>query len=94
MGRGCGVAVRVISASDPGQNSAAGATFLAWAGKPTLPHSAIAIESRREINMSLRHAVVLATIVATAALGACRKEVPHKPMKLGGDVPAHEQVKR
>jgi hypothetical protein len=43
--------------------------------------------------MSARNVLVLATIVATAALGACRKEVPHKPMKLGGDV-AQEQVKR
>jgi hypothetical protein len=43
--------------------------------------------------MSIRSVVVLTTIVATAALGACRKEVPSKPMKLGGDV-AQVQVKR
>jgi hypothetical protein len=43
--------------------------------------------------MSARNVIVLVTIVATAALGACRKEVPHKPMKLGGDV-AQVQVKR
>jgi hypothetical protein len=43
---------------------------------------------------SWKSAIVLTTIIATAALGACRKEVAHKPMKLGGDVPAAEQVKR
>jgi outer membrane murein-binding lipoprotein Lpp len=43
--------------------------------------------------MSVRTVIVLATIAATTALAACRKEVPHKPMKLGGDV-AQEQVKR
>ncbi len=43
---------------------------------------------------TLKGAIVLTTIIATAALGACRKEVAHKPMKLGGDVPAAEQVKR
>jgi hypothetical protein len=43
---------------------------------------------------SVKGAIVLTAIIATAALGACRKEVPHKPMKLGADVPATEQVKR
>jgi hypothetical protein len=44
--------------------------------------------------MILRRAVLGALVIAAAALGACRKEVAHKPMKLGGDVPAAEQVKR
>ncbi|HRK19613.1 MAG TPA: hypothetical protein PK970_11700 [Hyphomicrobiaceae bacterium] len=44
--------------------------------------------------MRVRTTVLLVTIIATAALGACRKEVEHKPMKLGADVPAIEQVKR
>jgi hypothetical protein len=36
----------------------------------------------------LKGAIVIATIIAaTAALGACRKEVAHEPLKLGaGDV--------
>ena len=39
--------------------------------------------------------IVVATIVGVAALvGACRKEVPHEPMKLGVDVPAAGQLAR
>ena len=34
----------------------------------------------------MKGAIVLATIIAAVALGACRKEVEHKPMKLGADV--------
>ena len=38
---------------------------------------------------NVRGAVVVALIVATAAMvGACRREVPAEPMKLGADVPA------
>jgi hypothetical protein len=44
--------------------------------------------------MKVRQAVTVMTVIAAVGLGACRKEVPHKPMKLGGDVPATEQVKR
>ncbi|MDX2258032.1 MAG: hypothetical protein NW205_03875 [Hyphomicrobiaceae bacterium] len=38
--------------------------------------------------------IVLATVVAAVAVGACRREVPHTPMKLGADVPATAQVAR
>ena len=41
----------------------------------------------------IKHSVVIATIIAAVALGACRHEVPHSPMKLGADASA-EQVKR
>ncbi len=34
----------------------------------------------------MKSAVILAAVVAAVALGACRKEVEHKPMKLGADV--------
>lgn len=34
----------------------------------------------------MKRAVVLATLVAVVALGACRREVPHEPMKLGAEV--------
>jgi hypothetical protein len=37
--------------------------------------------------------IVLATIIATVAISACRREVPHEPMKLGADVPAAAQVR-
>jgi hypothetical protein len=36
----------------------------------------------------MKGAIVLATVIAAVALGACRKEVEHTPMKLGADVPA------
>ncbi len=34
----------------------------------------------------MKGAIVLATVIVAVALGACRKEVPHEPMKLGGPV--------
>lgn len=42
----------------------------------------------------MKSAIILATVVAAVAVGACRKEVPHQPMKLGADVPATTQVAR
>jgi hypothetical protein len=33
----------------------------------------------------MKGAIVLATVLAVVALGACRKEVAHEPMKLGAD---------
>ena len=41
----------------------------------------------------MKGALVL-VVIAAAALGACRKEVPHEPMKLGADVPAVAQSVR
>jgi hypothetical protein len=34
----------------------------------------------------MKKIIVLAAVVSAVALGACRKEVAHKPMKLGADV--------
>jgi hypothetical protein len=42
----------------------------------------------------MKGAIVLATVLAAVALGACRKEVGHEPMKLGADVAVQEQVTR
>lgn len=42
----------------------------------------------------MKGALIVATVVAAVALGACRKEVPHSPMKLGAEVPAAAQVAR
>jgi hypothetical protein len=53
---------------------------------------AIADHVSGEKTMKLRTIVVLA-LVAGVALGACRREVTHEPMKLGADV-AVEQVAR
>lgn len=43
----------------------------------------------------MKSAIVLATLIAAVALGACRKEVAHESYKLGaGDVaPATQQVR-
>ena len=38
--------------------------------------------------------IVISAIVSAIALGACRREVPHEPMKLGADVPAASEVAR
>ncbi len=42
----------------------------------------------------MKGAIVIAAAVVAVALGACRREVEHKPMKLGADVPAQTQVAR
>jgi hypothetical protein len=34
----------------------------------------------------MKGAIVLAVVIAAVALGACRKEVEHAPMKLGASV--------
>lgn len=36
----------------------------------------------------MKGAIVVAAVIAAVALGACRKEVPHTPMKLGAEVPS------
>ena len=41
----------------------------------------------------MKVAIILTAIVAVA-LGACRREVEHKPLKLGADVPAVTNVAR
>lgn len=42
----------------------------------------------------MKGAIIIAAVIAAVALGACRREVEHTPMKLGADVPASEQVAR
>jgi hypothetical protein len=39
----------------------------------------------------MKNAIVLAAVLAAVALGACRREAEHTPMKVGGPV-ASEQV--
>ena len=41
----------------------------------------------------MKSAIVLATVIAAVALGACRKEVRHEPMKLGAEVPVQQVVR-
>lgn len=38
----------------------------------------------------MKSAIVIAAVIAAVALGACRKELRHEPMKLGA--PAVEQA--
>lgn len=42
----------------------------------------------------MKSAIVLAAVIAAVALGACRREVPVEPMKLGADAAVKEQVAR
>ncbi len=42
----------------------------------------------------MKGAIVLATVFAVMALGACRKEVEHELMKLGADAAVQQQVAR
>ncbi len=42
----------------------------------------------------MKAALVIAAVAAAVALGACRREVPHTPMKLGAEVPAATEVAR
>jgi hypothetical protein len=36
--------------------------------------------------MKVKNVIVISALVAAVALGACRREVVHEPMKLGADV--------
>ncbi len=42
----------------------------------------------------MKGALVIAAVIAAVALGACRREVEHKPLKLGAEVPAATQAIR
>lgn len=42
----------------------------------------------------MKGAIILAAALVAVALGACRREVEHQPLKLGMEVPAAEQVAR
>lgn len=37
--------------------------------------------------------LVVTAVIAAVALGACRREVEHQPLKLGGNVPAAEAAR-
>ena len=39
-------------------------------------------------------ALLVTVVIAAVALGACRREVEHQPMKLGAEVPAAAEVTR
>lgn len=38
--------------------------------------------------------LVITAVIAAVALGACRREVEHTPMKLGAEVPAAAEIAR
>jgi hypothetical protein len=42
----------------------------------------------------MKSVLVVAAVIAAVALGACRREVEHKPLKLGADVPAAAEIAR
>ena len=42
----------------------------------------------------MKNAIVIAAVIAAVALGACRREVEHQPLKLGASVPAQSEIAR
>ena len=42
----------------------------------------------------MKGAILIATLVAAVALGACRREAEHTPMKLGAEVAPATQAAR
>ena len=42
----------------------------------------------------IKGVIVVTAVIAAVALGACRREVEHKPLKLGAEVPAAAAVAR
>ncbi len=42
----------------------------------------------------MKGAIVIAAVIVAVALGACRREVEHKPLKLGAEMPAATQIAR
>ncbi len=42
----------------------------------------------------MKGAIVIAAVIAAVALSACRREVEHRPLKLGMEVPAAAQLAR
>ena len=42
----------------------------------------------------VKGAIVITAIISAVALAACRREVPHEPMKLGADLPVAGKVAR
>ena len=38
--------------------------------------------------------LLVAAVITAVALGACRREVEHQPLKLGAEVPAAAEVTR
>jgi hypothetical protein len=64
-------------------------------GQHQYPSMAIADQASGDETMQgMKSVIVITTIVAAVAVSACRREVPHEPMKLGADVPAAAQVVR
>jgi len=48
----------------------------------------------QERTMKLKNVIVISALVAAVALGACRREVTHEPVKLGaGDIAATQQAR-
>jgi hypothetical protein len=64
------------------------AASLIWAFHIGSQLGAIAEHVSGEKTMKVKNVIVISALVAAVALGACRREVVHEPMKLGADVQA------
>jgi hypothetical protein len=89
-----GISLRCREAPVLLENSAKVASVLDLNGPHQYASMAIADEASGDKTMhGMKGMIVIATIIATVAVTACRREVPHEPMKLGADVPAAAQVR-
>lgn len=62
-----------------------------FAGTPLMAIAEVALGEKK---MTLKSTIVIATLIAAVAVGACRREEHHESMKLGADVPVAAQVAR
>ena len=86
---------RCLQASVLLENSPKPVSVLDLNGQHRYPSMAIADQASGDETMQgMKSVIVITTIVAAVAVSACRREVPHEPMKLGADVPAAAQVVR
>ena len=55
---------------------------------------AIAKHQGEQTMQGFNGALIVTAVIASVALGACRREVEHTPMKLGAEVPAAAEIAR
>ena len=55
---------------------------------------ATAKQLRRQTMQGFKGVLLVAAVITAVALGACRREVEHQPLKLGAEVPAAAEVTR
>jgi len=77
-----------------GKRPLAGPAFLICGYHTGTQDLAVAETVGEQTMKGVKGAIVITAVIAAVALGACRREVPHEPMKLGADVPVAGQAAR